>query len=221
VGLGACGDPLVSANLANTPRETIDGMVFSLSQADVTSPLVDVLWVDPLSERPDVPAPPVTLSSTLAPSGVFTLSLYAPPPRAATRTLPLPMDASASVTFAFGELVLVDDVNHDGTFAVGPGNEIVAPDKYASAVGSFVVLYVESPAPPAEGIPELGDTLSGPVGYQVIAIDCTEPATPHSIEVPLMTFPVTLYVDPESATLTYGRQCLRSHVVAASAPTGP
>ena len=216
-----CDQPMLSGAAYDAPLASFAGMLDSFPDPAVRRPHVDIVWVDPLSVRPDVPAPPETLSSAIMPDGTFTLDLFAPPPVAVMRTLPVPMAADQSATFAFGEIIVIDDVNGDGTFSIGPGNTIVPPDQYASAAGTYVLIYVAHPMPPTQYIPDIGMALSGRVGYHVVSIDCSEPAIPQGQEVLPGTASIVLVPSQEGSALTYSRQCLRSHVVTSASATAP
>jgi hypothetical protein len=216
-----CGQPVLSGAAYDAPLVSFAGVLESFPDPAVRAPHVDIVWVDPLSERPDVPAPPDTRSSMIMPNGTFTLDFFAPPPVAVMRTLPVPMATDQSATFAFGEIIVIDDVNGDGTFSIGPGNTIVVPDRYASAAGADVVIYVAHPMPPTQYIPDIGMALSGRVGYHVVSLDCSEPAVPQGQEVVPGTAPIVLVPSQEGSALTYSRQCLRSHVVTSASATAP
>jgi hypothetical protein len=184
------------------------------------SPRVEVLWVDPLNERPDSPGPIRSLSSEVQGDGSFVLDLFAPPAESAWRSLPVPNTGGEQIVFAFGELVVVDDADMDGTFSVAPDDAIVPTDRYVSTAGNFVVTYVVKAVETPAVVPHLWPILSGKTGYHLGNINCTMPA-PQVADVPPSDENVVLYGSVPSSVLVYDRSCLRSHTVSATSPTGP
>jgi hypothetical protein len=185
------------------------------------SPRVEVLWVDPLNEHPDSPAPIRSLSSEVQGDGSFVLDLFAPPAESAWRSIPVPNTVGEQIVFAFGELVVVDDADMDGTFSVTPDNVVVPPDRYVSTVGNVVVTYVVEAVPTPAVVPDLWPILSGKTGYHLGTINCTMPAVPEVAEVLPSDANVILDRSVPSSVLVYDRSCLRSHTVSATSPTGP
>jgi hypothetical protein len=215
----ACGDPLLSGTGYKEPLMTITGVLEPPQSA--TGFRAEVVWVDPLDERPDVPAAVQAVSSEIHADDSYALHLFAPPPEATFRSLPVPGSPGEHVVFAFGEIVLVDDVDGDGTFAVNDDNTIMAPDKYVSWAGADVVTYVAHGIPTPSATADLLPLITGHVGYHLVAMDCTNPATPLLMDVQPAGQEVGLYVMPPADHILYQRPCLRSHAVPTGAPTGP
>jgi hypothetical protein len=214
-----CGDPLLSAAAYGTPLFELAGDINPLP-ADLSSPRVDVVWVDPSGVRDDVPAPPETVSLALNDSS-FVFSMYAKPPDAAIHQLVDPHNGRAVASFAFGEIILFEDLDADRTLRVTPigdGSTIVSPDVYRGAQDRYVVAYIESP--PAGDVPdELRGLLSTDPGYHLGVVNCSSPEAPrtsidHEIDDPIE---ITVLATPTSE-LPFARTCLRTHPVVTTPP---
>lgn len=204
----ACGDPLLPNIASGSPLMSIQGYIQPYPVDGLTSPKVTVVWVDPdLGGVPDVPAAPDTARFQLDPQGGFELELFAPPPASAgTRRQ---TSNGASVQFAFGEIVLYDDVGGVGSPPIGVGDALIAPDTYQGATPNSVLIYVDAPGP--KDAVFLWQVLSAGSGYHLGTIDC-EAVGPSIIEeANSSTAVVTLQVVPATSQLPYVRTCLQSH----------
>ena len=203
----ACGDPLLPKAASASPLVTIEGYIQPYPVDGLNSPKVTVVWVDPNGGLPDVAATPATVRFTIDPPGSFELELFAPPPAAAGRRRQT-WDG-ASVQFAFGEIVLYDDVDGVGSPPIGAGDELIAPDNYQGATPDSVLVYIDSPGP--TGAAFLWQILSDGPGYHLGTVDC-DAVGPSVIEdANSSTAVVTLQVVPATSQLPYLRTCLQSH----------
>jgi hypothetical protein len=149
-----------------------------------------ILWVDPAlsGDTPSVSGAD-RLGVAIEEDGTFSLEVFGPPPEDALKWLVA--DASSdAVGFAWGELVLFEDNDADGTFRVdslGGGAPIAAPDKYAGVAEKHVLLYVEEPAEEGTQIIGLARTLAVP-GYVVGEANCG--GAPYVVAVEPNTVPV-------------------------------
>jgi hypothetical protein len=85
------------------------------------------------------------VKATIESDGTYTLGLLGPPPPEAVRALRSSAPGGATFTFAWAEIILYEDRNADGTFAVGSlgqGSPMVAPDVYRGMPRDRVLLYV-------------------------------------------------------------------------------
>ena len=209
-----CGNPLVSDSAYDSPLFALHGHL-SAVPADAAALRIAVVWVDPEQLRDDVPAPGDTIRTELS-GERFEFSLYTPPPRAAIRRLVDPTTGDPIAAFAFGELVAFQDADANDRFEIGPiesGSEIVPPDVYRGAQGSFVVGFVEDPLhDPEDQLPELQGLLTARPGYHLIAVNCDTPAAPftRAADAEAVDIGMTIF-DTGSAQLPFLRPCLRSH----------
>jgi hypothetical protein len=219
---GGCGDPLLSATAYETPLFELAGDLNPLP-SDLVSPRVDVVWVDPEEAHEDVPASPDGAGFVLTGS-TFVFSMYAPPPAAAIRQLTDPHTGRTVASFAFGEIVLFEDLDGDGTFqvtSVADGSTIVPPDLYQGAQARFVVVYVESPA--SGDVPdELLGLLSTTSGYHLGAVSCDMPETPRTSIDARIGEQIEITVLPSATNeLPFLRTCLRTHPVPVTPTSQP
>lgn len=218
LGLGlttliACGDPLLSNVASASPLLTIAGYIQPYPVDALTSPKVTVVWVDPdLGGLPDVAATPDTVQFELDPQGGFKLKLFAPPPAVAGRRRET--SDGASVQFAFGEIVLYDDVDGVGAPLIGADDQLIAPDTYEGATPDSVLIYIDSPGP--KGVAFLWQILSDGPGYHLGTVDC-DAVGPSVIEDANSSgTSVTVQVVPATSHLPYVRTCLQSHPLVGS-----
>jgi hypothetical protein len=180
---------------------------------DLVAPRVAVVWVDPAGLRDDVPEPAEDTKFDLTPAG-YTFSIFAPPPASAIREIVDPSSGLGAASFAFGEIVLFEDLNGDGTFQItslAEGSEIVPSDVYRGAQVQYVVIYIEKPWSAATGPAELVGLLSSTPGYHLGHIDCSVPDAPAT-SIPAGNPPVEITVLPTATSqLPFLRSCLRSH----------
>jgi hypothetical protein len=220
-----CGDPLLSVSAYQSPLITIAGHLNPFPEAGTVDLRVGVVWVDPLGIGDDVPAPADTSRLEMSDAD-FQLSLFAPPPEAAVYDLRDSTGAVVLARLAFGELVVFDDRDGDGTFHVEPaaaGGEIVAPDLYRGASATLVMTYVVTPLQaPATVLPELHGLLATTPGYHLGYVDCSAPDAPStSTYGDPSTVVVEMHVDGDATTdLPFVRTCLRSHPVTAPPTPG-
>ena len=215
---GGCGDRLLSGRAYEAPLFTFQGALNPVPE-DLVSPRVDVVWVDPAALSDDLPAPPE--DSVFELDGAhYVYSLFAPPPAAAIRALVDPDTGGLIASFAFGEIVLVEDLDGDGAFRVGSladGSKIVSDD-YRGAQSAYVVSFIERSAAPGVGPPELQRLLSAKPGYHLGFIDCSTLDVPQASVRDGNASSIEITVLPAPASeLPFLRKCLRSHPVA---PTG-
>jgi hypothetical protein len=209
----ACGDPLLSEAASASPLVTIEGYIQPYPVDGLDSPKVTVVWVDPnLGGLPDVAATPDTVRFKIDPQGSFELGLFAPPPAAAgTRRQTL---GGGAVQFAFGEIVLYDDVAGVGSPPIGAGDQLIAPDTYQGATPDSVLIYIDSPGP--KGAAFIWQILSDGPGYHLGTVDCNAVGPSVIEDANSSTAAVTLQVVPATSQLPYVRTCLQSHPLVGS-----
>jgi hypothetical protein len=212
-----CGEPLLTADAYDSPLISLHGN-FNPARSDLLSPRVGVVWVDPAELDDDVPAPPQAIGFQLSDTS-FDLRVYAPPPAGAIRALRDPEDGDVITSFAFGELVVFEDRNEDGTFSVTPlgeGSTIVPPDLYRGAQSLFVLTYVQHPLQaPDDVLPELHGLLAVSPGYHLGVINCATPDAPRSgtIDNPEAQQLEMTILAQGTPDLPFVRSCLRTHPV--------
>jgi hypothetical protein len=182
------------------------------------APRVGVTWIDPLGVREDVVTPANTLAYEPVADGGFSLRLFAPPPAAALSSLPAGSTGPTVSTFAFGEIVVYQDVDGDGAYRIaGPTNDIAVPDEYRGGGGDVALIYVAKTAAADASPLALREVLSGAIGYHVASIDCSL-AVPSAVDAS-SSVPLRVYLQQAaSPALLYSRTCLRSHYVPITGP---
>jgi hypothetical protein len=227
--LTLCGLAVVSCGDALVPGSSLDKLEFSL-QGAITEPPGEVsaaplrlglLWVDPAQEgKGNYVSASELVRSKIEPDGTFTLGLVGPPPSGAIRALKSSPQGGPVLTFAWGEIILYEDRNTDGTFVVGSlaeGSPMVAPDVYRGMPTDRMLLYVAETLPPQQQVfPELEFPVTK--GYHLGVAFCRMNEQSPAVA------PVIREVTPPSATITVVaeslafpnlRSCLQSH------PTSP
>ena len=190
-----------------------------------------VLWVDPAQQgQPSVASSSDLLASAISADGKYTLDFRSPPPDAAIQWLdssvgagePPATSAAEAVrnafAFAFGELVLFDDLDGDGSFRVGSltdGSPMLPPDEYRGMASSDVVLYVAHALPRGHNpLPELSDRITAVDGYHLGRVDCSDQTFATAIKPfvsPADGSDTPIQIVPASSTFPDLRACLRSH----------
>jgi hypothetical protein len=174
------------------------------------NPIMGLLWTDPLQRIADVPAPArwVASSMSITDDTRFQLDVFRPPPAEAMVDAPLP-DGSATLRMALAEIVMIDDQNCDGTFAVqGPTAEILEPDQYLGAADSVLVYLDRSYG----SLPSNPLVVTGNAGYQLVYYVCNQQqiqnlATPY----PFGPSGAVVAVVQPSRTFPEVRTCARTH----------
>jgi len=178
---GACGGGLVTPSAFDEPLFTFSAQILPPGQlATATHPIISVLWIDPEQQRPSVPMPARSMTSSVpepALSGgtydVGTFWVYRQPPEEVMFDLPIG-NASPPLTarMAVGELVIVDDADGDGTFRVaGAGPDIAESaagqpqDRYLGGALAFLSYSQSSPL-------ETPFTEMSQHGYELVEVDC-------------------------------------------------
>lgn len=220
--LALCGLAAISCGDTLVPGSALDKLEFSLNgvlaQLPDEAPLrLGLLWIDPAQEgKGNYVSGSELVSARIEPDGTYTLGLVGPPPRDALRALRFSMQGGPTFTFAWGEIILYEDRNADGTFAVGPlaaGSPMVAPDVYRGMPSTRVLLYVAETVPPNQHVmPEL--MFAASKGYHVGWIRCLENEQSPAVS------PIIDEVSPPTATIELVapsiafpnlRSCLQSH----------
>jgi hypothetical protein len=217
-GIAACQQGVVPGNAYDTPysfsgtvvpSQTIPTTTADESDGGVpqpTRPRMGVLWTDPLQRVPDVPQPARGIESSVSTTlDTFQIDIYGPPPAQAMVSVPIPN--GESMRLAYGEIVMIDDQNGDGTFAVsGADAKIASPDRYLAG-SNTVLVYLD------QTYPSLPDktlvAVTGEKGYQLIFYACDNE-----------TVGMVLVQDPDggaiastqpSTTFPDVRACARTH----------
>lgn len=213
LGLAAAASAGVLACDGVTPGGAFDAPMFTISAAFIPNtvlpagarPIVGVLWTDPLQRQPDVVMPAAWMSSTdIDPASgtlAFQTEVFRPPPPRAV--VDLRAASGDDTSLAFGELVVVDDADGDGTFAVsGPHAQIAPPDAYLAG-SSNALVYVARPfAQIQPGFPLAGTN----PGYQTVNFECN-----GQISQGTAVESSTEFALQPSPTLPEIRNCRRTH----------
>ena len=206
LGMPACEAGVTPATTYDKEMSTFQSNGFSTADAlaGTTKPTFGVVWTDPFQVRPDVVMPPgwagsdLTLDNPLS----FSIHLYRPPPPEAIVTITAPSGDEAEL--AFGEIVVFDDLDGDGTFSVsGPHAEITSDDTYIA--GSFQALvYV---ARPFSNVDMAFPILNAPfTGYSIVDYACNGLVSMAVSQRAMATF-----VPQPSRVLPEIRLCRRTH----------
>ena len=179
------------------------------------NPRVGILWTDPLERQPDVPMPATYLGSTRTSrypdADTFSIALYRPPPPAAMVEIDDGHDGGQIARLAVGELVLFDDANDDGRFAlVGEEAEIAAPGTAFLGGSDSVVAYVARPftGATAASFPLAGLDMTG---YALLNIRCGGDDSRILKGVDNVLSRALNFVFQQSDTFPEVRPCLRTH----------
>jgi hypothetical protein len=219
-GLAAisCGDALVPGSSLDKLEFSLDGTITGLPGELSTAPLrLGLLWVDPAhAGKGNYVSGSDLVRAEIRPDGTYTLGLFGPPPAPAIRALKSSPRGGPTFAFAWGEIILYEDRNADGTFVVGPlaeSSPIVAPDVYRGMPVDRVLLFFAETIPPHQQlIPEL--IFPATKGYHVGLIRCLLNDQSPAVS------PVIQDVTPPSATIEVVapapafpnlRSCLQSH----------
>jgi hypothetical protein len=210
-----CGNGLSPGNTADAPEMVIYAAGPTASQLPAGSnPLVGIIWTDPLQRGPDVTMPGRWVTSDLRATtdfgSTFVIRIFRPPPAGAVVTIDSPAaiadptsPSADRIDLAVGELVVVDDVDGDGAFAVsGPHAELAAPDRYL-AVSQQTVVYVARPFALSQPQFPLGVLMPG---YQALDYQCTGQVSRGPISTLGAIFQVVV-----SNSLPETRICDRTH----------
>ena len=217
----SCGDALVPGSSLDKLEFLLDGMIALPTDVSIGPLRLGILWVDPAQAgKGNYVSGSELVRATIQPDGTYTLGVVGAPPAGAIRSLMSSTLGGPTLTLAWGEIILYEDGNADGTFAAGPLNEgspIVAPDLYRGMPIDRVLLYFAETTPPHQQVlPELTFPLTK--GYHVGVIHCL----PHD-QSPVVS-PIIEEVTPPSATIEVIapstefpnlRSCLRSHPTSA------
>jgi hypothetical protein len=203
----ACNKGLLPGNAYDQP---IFGLITGRIQPgggllQAHNPMVSVLWTDPLQRTPDVTMPAQSLRSSLdIPNDTFSIGIFRPPPAAALSEVIAP--SGESVRLGFGEIVVVDDRDDDGTFQVtGRRGAITAPDRFLGS-SPYVLTYVaQPPSSPTASTPL---TLNGQTGYALVSYSCQGPMALSADGVGGTAVPVILQ---PSDSFPEVRDCRRFH----------
>jgi hypothetical protein len=202
--------------------EVLDGRIFSVRGTISPMPsnaalALGILWIDPaqVGEANAVSGSELVQAS-IDSNGGYAMHFYGPPPQAAVRWLRAAEDSDAVVGFAFGEFVLYEDRDQDGTFRVGSlaeGSPMVSSDVYRGLSSSRVLVYVAKPLSLSRSVMWGLGSLLETQGYQVGSGACRtsgyvwlNASSPE--DVALESF------DAASA-FENPRDCMRSHPVEA------
>ena len=174
--VAGCGQSLAGGDFEGDATVRLQGTV-GLPVGDAAHPTVGALWlgysaaIDPTNGI-ETTTLPVT-SVRFPPS--FSFDLLGPPPSAGQyatadgRVIPSAM--------RLARLVLFDDVDANGGFAVDDSGQIASPDRSLARAEGQMVLFIETP-PPDPAALDGADTLIGnwevaSPGYHLLALDTT------------------------------------------------
>jgi hypothetical protein len=140
----------------------------------VASPVIGVAWLGfgglaaPL-DGIDTATLPVT---TVALGESFTFDVIGAPPDVG-RYITADDARILPVTMRLARVALLDDVDHDGKFALDDAGNVAAPDRLVALAASQALLYVDTPPPDARALAGdfLSDWSSVDRGYHVLALD--------------------------------------------------
>jgi hypothetical protein len=202
--LPGCGDSLLTGEALREPLFTFTGRIEPPAKAVGLS--LGVLWVDPTGQAPgNRPATRAQLHAEIDPDGSYSAALFSLPPSDLLH--PLTNEAQDDVlTFVWGEVVLYEDGDRNGTFAVEPlaqRSRMLPPDFYRGMSPTHALMYLADPVAHREMVSGLPVNTQG---YLIGAANCDHlpwlaPVTANNID---------LQVTPHSAEFPDLRQCLRS-----------
>lgn len=203
-----CGQPIVSGAVLDRPQFSVRGKLVPAEEWARLS--LGLLWIDPSQQgRGNEVSASDLVKSEILPDGSYRFDLRGPPPPTMVRSLRDPA-TDQPFAFAWAEIVLYEDRNGDGSFAVGPladRSPMVAPDVYRGMSPSVALVYVAQPlSDMSTPIPELGDITRRP-GYQLASIICGDAASVRSATDPTK---ISLVVVPPTASFPDLRPCFRS-----------
>jgi hypothetical protein len=212
----SCGDTLVPGSSLDKLEFSFDGML--TAPPEPGSPLrLGLLWVDPAQAgKGNYASGAELVHAEIEPDGTYTVGLLARPPAGAIRSLKSSAQGGPGFTFAWGEIIVYEDRNADGTFAVGPlaeGSPILAPDVYRGMPTDRALLYFSETIRPHEQVfPEL--IFPANKGYHIGLIRCLEhhqsPAVSSVIQ-EVSPPGATIEVVAPSLAFPNLRSCLSSH----------
>jgi hypothetical protein len=206
--LAACTSPgLVSGTAYDRPAEISGPLIGALPEG--ARPIVGVIWSDPWQRRPDVAMPTRWTASTVTPAtdgsgrAEVLLQLYRPPPQQAVVEIVAPTGEVAEA--AVGDVVMVDDVDGDGTFHIDDHGTLKAAETGGVAGMSAVLIYVAR-AFPGDVSATLPIGRLDKIGYQLTNLFC-------DARTPIGNAPINMaHFEPlTSSALVERRYCLRTH----------
>jgi hypothetical protein len=215
-GAAGCGKSLVPGSAYDhSLLPPFSGNIYPIGGlAHAVHPIVSLLWTDPYQKKRDLPMPASWLRSSLtraAPGDVatpdrFTVEVFRPPPPEAMVDVPFPGHGTAEVArLAIAEIVLVDDLDGDGTFQVtGARAAIAGTDTFLGGANALLA-YVERPYAGQTATPL---TLPGQIGYQLVSYDCQGRISAGTV--PVASDGVDMIVQA-STSFPEVRNCRRTH----------
>jgi hypothetical protein len=200
-----CGDGLVDGAALDQPLFSIAGNILpiagQLDPATADSSLeLGIVWIDPAQQAPlNTTSDADLVFSEIAPDGAFTLNVTRKPDSSAIRWLKFGDEDGPELGLAWGEIVVYEDRNRDGSFGVGPASErspILAPDSYRGFAREHVLIYVAQGF--AEGVAPIAglEEVTHRHGYVLGRIVCRDPDRISPIEVN-REVPVSLELSPD------------------------
>jgi len=202
--LPGCGDSLLTGEALREPLFTFSGRIEPPADAHGLS--LGVLWVDPTGKAPgNRPATPAQLHTEIGLDGSYSAALFSLPPKELLHSVTNEVQDDV-LTFVWGEVVLYEDGDGDGTFAAEPlaqRSRMVPPDFYRGMSPSHMLMYVEDPVAHREQVYGLPVNTRG---YLIGASNCDHlpwiaPVTPNNVD---------LQVTPQSPDFPDLRRCLKS-----------
>jgi hypothetical protein len=214
----SCGDTLVPGSSLDKLEFSFDGVLAATPGDEPGSPLrIGLLWVDPAQAgKGNYASGTELVRAEIQRDGTYTGGLLGPPPAEAIRSLKSSAQGGPLFTFAWGEIIVYEDRNADGTFAVGPlaeGSPIVAPDVYRGMPTDRALLYFSETIRPHEQVlSEL--TFPANKGYHIGLIRCIEHEQSPEVSSTIQEVSppgATIEVVAPSVGFPNLRSCLRSH----------
>jgi hypothetical protein len=205
-GLSACSG-ITPGNAYDLPLFSLPGSFIPNTVLPMPiSPVLAVLWTDPLQRQPDVLMPAEWLSAHLdasvAAGTTFYTDIFRAPPPAAMVEIAAPSGDAARL--ALGEIVIADKADGGAIDVQGPAAEIAAPDRYIAGALQ-ALLYVERPFATSQPTTYPLATATQ-AGYQVIDFQCTGKASAGPLSVG-----GAIFVAQTSQILPEIRDCERTH----------
>ena len=214
----SCGDTLVPGSSLDKLEFSFDGVLTATPRDEPGSPLrLGLLWVDPAQAgKGNYASGPELVRAEIQSDGTYTVGLLGPPPAEAIRSLKSSAQGGPVFTFAWGEIIVYEDRDADGTFAVGrlaEGSPIVAPDVYRGMPTDRALLYFSETIRPHEQVlPEL--IFPANKGYHVGLIRClTHDQSPDVSSIIQEVSPPGATIEVVAPSLAFPnlRSCLSSH----------
>jgi hypothetical protein len=210
----ACGDGLIPGTELDKLGLHVEGSLLSDDGPFTLSgdAKLGILWIDPAQTANSAFVPSAELvKSRIGHDDTFALDVYGLPHEGAIAWLKSGASGEHTFAFSWGEIVLYEDRDGDGTLRVGQlveGSPIRGSDTYRGMPVDYALVYVARALPPEEVFLGFNPRITETPGYHLVHVDCDE-LEPRIVPID----PAEARVDVVESTSTFPnlRPCLRSH----------